>query len=128
MKKILDPELEKGRVMTGPMRSTAEDGPNGVFMFKNQQGSHIRLIASDGMGWEHVSVSLLSMGANQEITIILPTWETMCFVKSLFWDEEECVIEYHPPKSRYVNVHPGVLHLWRPCEGPGIPMPPLIMV
>lgn len=27
--------------------------------------------------------------------------------------DEECVVQYHPPKSEYVNFHPYCLHLWR---------------
>ena len=34
--------------------------------------------------------------------------------KALFWDEDDCVIQYHPPRSEYVNNHQNCLHLWRP--------------
>lgn len=54
--------------------------------------------------WEHVSVSLPDR---------CPTWEEMCFIKSLFWNEEDCVVQYHPPKSDYVNVSNNCLHLWK---------------
>jgi len=40
----------------------------------------------------------------------------MCFVKNLFWEEEETVIQFHPAKSLYVNHHPFCLHLWKPEE------------
>ena len=70
------------------------------------------------MGWEHVSVSRRDR---------CPTWDEMCLVKALFWDEEDCVIQYHPPRSEYVNNHPNCLHLWRPI-GVSLPMPPSIMV
>ena len=53
-----------------------------------------------------------------------PNWKEMCFVKDLFWGEEECVIQYHPPESVYVKTHPAVLHLWRPTSE-SVPMPPL---
>ena len=39
--------------------------------------------------WEHVSVSLPDR---------CPTWEEMCFIKDLFWNSDECVVQYHPPK------------------------------
>lgn len=42
-----------------------------------------------------------------------PRWETMCVIKDLFWDDEDEVIQYHPKKSEYVNMHPRVLHMWR---------------
>lgn len=64
--------------------------------------------------WEHVSVSASTV----------PTWGEMCWVKSLFWEPEEVVIQYHPPESQYVNVHGRVLHLWKPV-GVVLPMPPI---
>jgi hypothetical protein len=51
----------------------------------------------------------------------------MCQVKAMFWDEDDCVIQYHPPRSEYVNNHQNCLHLWRPI-GVSLPMPPSIMV
>lgn len=74
-----------------------------------------RIIASTGRNWDHVSVSLADRVA---------TWEEMCMIKELFFNEEECVIQYHPPRSKYVNVHPNCLHLWKP-QRHTIPMPPL---
>jgi len=55
-------------------------------------------------GWEHVSVSC------EDRT---PTWDEMCMVKDAFWSEEEAVVQMHPPRSQYVNLHPYCLHLWR---------------
>lgn len=51
----------------------------------------------------------------------------MCFVKDLFWDGEDAVMQLHPPKSNYVNNHPHCLHLWRPTQAV-IPMPETILV
>ena len=76
------------------------------------------MIASEEMGWEHVSVSRSDRS---------PTWEEMCQVKDLFWDDTDCVIQYHPPKSDYVNNHPYCLHLWRPI-GIELPRPPSFFV
>ena len=83
----------------GPPGSTDNCGNNGAF-----QLNHLWIIASDGLGWEHVSVS------TEDRT---PTWDEMCRVKKLFWDPEDCVIQFHPPKAEYVNKHPHCLHLWR---------------
>ncbi|WP_433995797.1 DUF7694 domain-containing protein [Bradyrhizobium diazoefficiens] len=47
----------------------------------------------------------------------------MCFVKDLFWDEEECVMQLHPPYSQYVNNSRYCLHLWKPIRE-NIPRPP----
>ncbi|WP_431309684.1 DUF7694 domain-containing protein [Bradyrhizobium iriomotense] len=65
-------------------------------------------------GWEHVSVSIPRR---------CPNWQEMCFVKDLFWDEEECVMQLHPPRSEYVNNNRYCLHLWRPTSR-AIPTPP----
>ena len=54
--------------------------------------------------WEHVSVSLPDR---------CPTWEEMCEIKDLFWKATETVVQFHPPKTSYVNNHPYCLHLWR---------------
>jgi len=43
-----------------------------------------------------------------------PNWDEMCFVKNLCWDEEETVIQFHPPKSQYISNCKYCLHLWRP--------------
>lgn len=82
-------------------------GNNGCFAFMFQ-GYQVKVIASDGMGWEHCSVSI-----NRDRP---PSWDIMCAVKDLFWDEEDTVIQFHPKKSEYVNNHPHVLHLWRPTD------------
>ena len=59
-------------------------------------------------GWEHVSIELCARR--------LPTWEEMAFIKDLFWDDEEEVVQIHPKKSEYVNITEA-LHLWRPVDG-----------
>ena|ERR1700679_3948375 len=84
----------------------------------------IRCMTTDGIetGWEHVSVSV-AIGRDCR----MPTWEEMCFVKGKFWDEEECVIQFHPPKSEYINNHVACLHLWK-YTGGEFPLPPSIFV
>lgn len=108
---------EEFRIHQGPMGTTKADGNNGVFNYQ-YCGYSLRIVASDGMGWEHVSVSLPTR---------CPTWEEMCRVKNMFWDDTDCVVQYHPPKSDYVNNHPYCLHLWRPI-GIELPKPPSFMV
>lgn len=78
----------------------------------------LRIIASWGMGWEHVSVSTERR---------CPLWDEMCYIKSLFWRDDESVVQFHPSRDRYVNNHPYCLHLWRPTEET-FPMPPTYMV
>jgi hypothetical protein len=64
--------------------------------------------------WEHVSVS------TQNRT---PNWYEMDFIKDLFWSEDETVMQLHVPKLDHRNLHPHVLHLWRP-RNEEIPRPP----
>ncbi len=111
---------EKHRITTGPMRSTKEFGNSGAFRIPTRPGQvPLTVIASDQLGWEHVSVSLPGR---------CPTWEEMCKVKALFWDDEDCVMQLHPPRSEWISNHPYCLHLWRPTGGQQIPMPPSITV
>ncbi len=42
-------------------------------------------IASDGEGWEHVSITIRGNRC--------PNWKEMCFIKDLFWGEEDTVIQ-----------------------------------
>jgi len=61
-------------------------------------------------GWEHVSVSPYDHS-------ITPSWDDMCQLKDIFFEDEEAVIQVHPPKSKYVNRMPNCLHLRRPVGG-----------
>ena len=89
------------------------DGGRGYIKLKTSKRS-AGVIWSFGGGWEHVSVSLPHRCL---------TWEEMCQVKDMFFMDDECVVQYHPPKSEYVNRHPYCLHLWRPLQQE-MPMPP----
>jgi len=109
---------ESARLRT---HGTAADGNNGVFLLDLLGCRPLQVIASDGLGWEHVSVSLRRQPRQT------PSWNEMCAVKALFWGEEDCVVQYHPPRSSYVNFHPGTLHLWRPTSE-FLPTPLPIMV
>lgn len=94
------------------------DSGNGVFkVYVN--GKSFFIIASNGGGWDHVSIHRY----NGKI----PTWEEMCAIKDMFFDPEEVVVQYHPKKSEYVNIHTGCLHLWRPTTKE-LPTPPKIFV
>jgi hypothetical protein len=119
MRKITPETLEQGRVLDGPFASNASDGLNGAFFVLGPCGVDLKIIASsEGMGWEHVSVSLKNR---------CPNWLEMSFVKDLFWEDEEAVMQLHPPKSDYVNCHQYCLHLWRPIDVE-IPLPNSVMV
>jgi len=119
MRKSLPPNLEAGRERTGYFASDPVDGPMGAFLIKGPgpKPCAIRILSSGvdlQNGWEHVSVSLAYRA---------PNWTEMAFVKDLFWEPEECVLQFHPPRSLYINAHPFCLHLWRPLNF-SVPLPP----
>ena len=122
----LHPPLS-GRITDHPTHaSTNEDGANGAFLVQSPEpGWTLALIMSDGEGWDHVSVHAFKRDG---AILRTPTWKEMAFVKGLCWDGEDVVIQYHPAKSSYVNLHPHVLHLWRPTNGHHVPVPPIDFV
>ena len=118
---------EKYRLKNHPiLGSTAETGNNGFFVIPHHRIADYfyNCQVSDGEGWEHVSITLSSKTRKVERC---PTWEEMCYIKDLFWSEEDCVIQYHPPKSNYVSCHPYCLHKWRQY-GTNIPVPSPLLV
>jgi len=119
-------------------------GNNGIFIIPHFRitGYEIRVMASDGavgdrgtvepgmemppsaLAWEHASVTIAPLKGKASRC---PAWEEMCWIKGKFWDEEDCVIQYHPPQSENVSMHDFCLHLWRPV-GVTFPVPDSIMV
>lgn len=112
--------VNRHRVRTGQFGSDDRDGCNGFFCFI-LDSRKIKVIASDACGWQHVSVSI-------EGSDHTPSWSAMCQIKELFFDEGDWVMQLHPPKALNISNHPGCLHLWKPTDGPQIPMPPAILV
>ena len=95
------------------------EGNNGFFRI-SRGGVIFNIQCSDGMGWEHVSVSIHNKNR-------CPTWDEMCMIKDIFWSKDDVVVQYHPAKSQYVNIHQYCLHLWKPI-GVDMPTPFKIMV
>lgn len=114
--------------------TTKEDGNNGIFVVPYTDPK-IKLfcIISDGsddrskVPWEHVSVRAISRNASGKKYERVPNWAEMCFIKETFWEDGECVVQFHPIKEHYVNIHPCVLHLWK-WTGGEFPTPPTICV
>lgn len=115
---------DQGRVTEGRYASTVADGNNGAFV-RHEQGLWFWILASDGGGWEHVSVHVSYDRDSKRQRA--PTWGEMCRMKDLYWDPEDVVMQLHPRASAYCNDHPCTLHLWRPIEQV-IPEPPMSMV
>lgn len=118
--------VEPFRVLAGPYASAPGD-TFGAFMVR-MDNLELTIIVDDGVlsGWEHVSVSVVEYYRKKSKGRI-PTWEEMCLVKYLFWEDTEAVMQLHPPTEKYVNQHPHVLHLWKPVKGE-IPLPPSVLV
>lgn len=101
------------RMMPGQPRS------GGIFQLASQVDQQpLRIIATVGMGWEHVSVSRRDR---------CPTWDEMEQVKRVFFRPDETAMQLHVPESQHVNTHFFCLHIWRPV-GRVIPRPPAWMV
>ena len=94
-----------------------QDGFGGYFYDKKSR-CNLNFIMSWGAGWEHCSVSIPTR---------CPSWEQMCAIKELFWEDDEECMQLHPAKKDYINNMPYCLHIWRPINEK-IPMPPSIMV
>jgi hypothetical protein len=76
------------------------------------------VIASDGQGWDHVSVSRYDR---------CPTWAEMEQIKRLFFKDDETAMQLHVPPEDHVSVCRFCLHLWRPQDRE-IPRPSALMV
>jgi len=87
-----------------------EESKDGFFAYllRPYRSGQVTVVASWGLGWEHVSMAMKNR---------TPTWEEMCALKEIFWGDEELVVQYHPPKSEHVNLHPYCLHLWKKADG-----------
>src|SRR5262245_54513600 len=109
------PQFEQFRLQTPDFRS--EPGAMyGAFEMHIPRSATLRILSSghdEEYRWEHVSVSTEHR---------CPIWAEMHIVKQMFWEDEEVVMQLHPAKSVYKNVHPNCLHLWRPFEPLMIPV------
>ena len=95
------------------------DSGNGVFRVTSKiDHSTLIVVASNQLGWDHVSVSHRKR---------VPNWYEMEQIKSMFFEDDETCMQLHVPATDHINNHPNVLHLWRP-KNVAIPRPPSIMV
>lgn len=108
--KEIEEILKNGRIYS------VERGLDGFRAMIQMHHFKASLIVSDGGGWEHASISPMKRS-------IIPSWEDMCFLKELIWNDDEAVVQIHPPKSEYINNVSNCLHLWR-CIDKEMPMPP----
>ena len=81
------------------------------------EGLKIMPTNNPAVGWDHISIS------PQRAESLTPTWEQMCRMRDLFFNDDEVVLQYHPPLQNHVNCATNTLHLWR-CQNAEIPLPP----
>ena len=81
----------------------------GMFSLPYVDNSHIEVIASHELGWQHVSTTIVLNPVDDPRT---PTYGEMQLVRDLFFYPDEKVVQYHPRRQDYVNDNPYVLHMW----------------
>lgn len=119
---------EPYRIQSGEYRSQYGDAYGAFLIPYPPSGAKLLVLASEGrqaqerlgdaLAWDHVSVSTKNR---------TPNWYEMDFIKSIFWEDDETVIQLHVQRAQHVNVHPHTLHLWKPLLT-DIPIPPVIAV
>ena len=112
----------RAREIERKLYGMAGDDGNGVFIVKIHSPARppvtLTIIASNGMGWDHVSVSHKTR---------TPKWDEMEKIKRMFFEDNETAMQLHVSVANHINVHDHCLHLWRPQDDV-IPAPPGIMV
>lgn len=118
----LDVHMYRDRKSELAIYGMAGDEGNGVFNVEIVSAIRpkvtLHVIAANGMGWDHVSVSHRHR---------IPKWDEMSFVHRLFFKANETAMQLHVPLTQHINVHDHCLHLWRP-QDEVIPAPPGMMV
>lgn len=123
MKNLMTPDIDvfrlKDRWIVDRYGSLGDEA-NGLFLIPSPycKRDPLRVLASCGEGWEHLSVSKIKRA---------PTWSEMEYVKRLFFTDDEVAMQLHVPPDEHINLHSNCLHLWRPI-GMEIPRPPEWMV
>lgn len=117
MKKIVPPELERQRILTGAFKSTPMDGFCGAFVLF-LDNMEVLAMGDIAQGWEHVAVSIRNRPPNAR---------EMRTVRNIFWPPEEMVLQFYLSELDYANYHPNCQHLWRPANDI-FPRPPAELV
>lgn len=105
-------ELQEYRDLASEFRLMGGLGgkTEGIFMLPLDYGREtLRIIASVGLGWDHISCSLAER---------CPTWEEMEMVRKFFTAPGEIWVQYGVPESEHINCHPYCLHWWRDLKRP----------
>jgi hypothetical protein len=114
--------LNQFRIKEGEGATTDADGLNGNFKFA-LAGVIVQVSSSETEieGYEHLIAvafdkpqsSIISrLTAKDPVPRCLTNEEKMQ-VKRLFWEDDECVVEYLPAKGSQMPFHFTATHLWR---------------
>jgi len=81
------------------------DSGAGAAFTEPRLGLHVIATLDEGGPdcWLHVSVSRKDR---------IPSYEDLHLVKRLFIGDHRDCVQYFPPRSKHVNLHPFCLHLW----------------
>ena len=91
------------------------DAKEGAFQIPSPvDGKALRVVASSGGGWDHVSVSRAKR---------IPNQREMDHIYRMFFAANETAMQLFVPEAEHINIHPNCLHIWRP-QNEGIPKPP----
>lgn len=120
MRDLRDPEVQKYRRVELELQVIGMMGGKGegIFLIPVPNYCDLKVIASSGSGWDHVSVSLPYRS---------PSWEEMEIVRKIFSNTSEVWVQFGVPEKEHVNYHPYCLHWWRDQHRP-YRLPPSIMV
>ncbi len=116
--------LEEFRMPDHPTHASRRGHLFGTFAIR-RGSSTVYVIAEQAhpiAAFEHVSAHVREANGKMRV----PSWAEMCWIKDLFWNDEETVVQYHVPRAEWVNTHPHVLHLWKPIDA--LPRPPIFAV
>jgi len=89
----------------------------GLFFIPSGSESPLRVLLSDGCGWDHVSI----MHPDRP-----PTNQEVAAVRVMFWEREEIVVEYHDPLVFIPETPVTIRHLWCP-QGCQLLRPPAMV-
>ena len=114
--------IEKHRLKGNPDYPAGDKGTmQGSFYFEEE---HLLVVVKSINKWESCEVAVCGFIAGGiEYATRCPTWNEMCFVKDMFWSEDEVCIQYHPDKKNYMGNVPGcnILMIHKPPFNVHIP-------
>lgn len=93
-------EINKYRIRQGELATPDSYGMAGSFIIPlghTRRAVVITCNGDTGSGWEHVSIHVIRKRGRKNIQET-PTWKDMCFIKNLFWSDDEVVIQKIDPK------------------------------